>query len=519
MPLGTIARRALSALPALVLLSCCGAMGVAPAAPPLAFAVRGSVSFGARLPTSTGASAESMRPADHTEIAVLDAAGATLVTGTTDEAGAFALEGSGAAALVEVRARTAIGAQRLGVSRDAAGRVVHAYRAPIAADGTAVVAISDAASSMAGALHILTTLRRGLVAVAAWTGRALPELYVYWERGVTTEWSFFRGERGPGRFCLELLGGAPGAQATSDTDEHDEAIILHELGHFVFDRTTTSASIGGMHARGALLDPGVAWEEGRATWFATAVLGDPAYVDSVGLAPVGSARVDENLEAPQPPRGLGSETSVAAILWDLADGAAPGAAPDRDGDGVALGPGAVLTAMLEMYVAGESYGSIADLLAHLERSGAVSHAELAAMLAATGEPASILGATWPTELAPGARVVGKIDGLSNPAPSGGEARPANGFDAVAAYRVRVPARGMLSARLVIDGSGAAADGTDLELELRDLHADLLVGSYGTSAVESVARVVEPGSVVVYVRDAGSGNRADYTLEIELTPMP
>src|SRR5436190_20086015 len=110
------------------------------------------------------------------------------------------------------------------------------------------------------------------------------------------------------------MGGAPGGQATSDTDEHDEAIVLHELGHFVMDRLSGDSSLGGQHPRGYLIDPGLAWEEGRATWFATAVLGAPPYRDTIGIEPRGSLRVDESLETPEEPRGIGSETSVAGVL-------------------------------------------------------------------------------------------------------------------------------------------------------------------------------------------------------------
>jgi hypothetical protein len=84
--------------------------------------------------------------------------------------------------------------------------------------------------------------------------------------------------------------------------------------------------------------------------------------------------------------------------------------------------------------------------------------------------------------------------------------------------VRVDARGMLSASLRIRGPGTARSQTDLSLELRDLRASLLDRSAGSGASEAVAHVVEPGWYVLYVRDAGQGNRADYELRVEHTAM-
>ncbi len=356
-----------------------------------------------------------------------------------------------------------------------------------------------------------------------WTGETLPHVFVYWGRGVTTEWSFYRGEASAGsnRFCLELLGGEPGRQASTDTDEHDEAIILHELGHFVMDRLSGDSSIGGMHPRGVLVDPGIAWEEGRATWFATAVLGLPFYRDTIGIAPTGSTRVDENLETPQPPRGLGSETSAAGILWDLSDG--DGSLLDGDGDGVALGPAAVLAAMIAEAREPGSFASIASFLRFLVRSGAAASSEIAAMLAATGEPAAVLPADdvsiWPIDVAIGASVRALVDGITDPAPSGGAERPDNGLDATRTFRVHVAARGMLDVQLVIEGSGSPADRTDLDLELRDIRAHVLDRTTGASPRQAVVDLVDAGDYIVYVRDAGTGNRAAFQLRIAFTPAP
>ena len=250
------------------------------------------------------------------------------------------------------------------------------------------------------------------------------------------------------------------------------------------------------------------------------MLGAPFYRDTVGLEPHGRLRVDESLEAPLPPRGIGSETSVAGVLWDLSDG--DGTLPDDDADGIALGPAAVLQAMVEMAEMDGAFISLPSFLRFLVDSGRVEQADLTAMLSRTGEPPSVLpamaNASWPIEMHSGQVLHGKIDGLTQPAPSGGTNRPDTGFDANRAYRVHVRERAMLSLRLSIHGSGAVHDRTDLDLELRDQRARILDASRGVASTEAMTHVVEPGWYVVYVRDGGAGNRADYELRIDITPL-
>ncbi len=484
------------------------------------FSHAGTVTFDARHPTSTGASsAVDVRPARRVRVEARDASGHVLASALTSDTGEYTLSGTGAVSQVVVIASRALDLDRtVSVAFDELGTQVHESAFPIT-PGARIDAHLGADDALGGALHILDTLARGYETIERWAGLRLPELYVYWGPDVTVDWSYYRGERG-GRFCLELLAGRRSERASTDTDEHDEAIILHELGHFAFDQWTSHSSIGGRHPRGSLVDPGVAWEEGRATWLATAILGDPAYVDSRGIEGTGSARVDEVVERPQDPRGPGSETSVAGVLWDLSDGTGEGEverSPDSDGDGLSIGPAAVLRGMISAAEVPGSYVALASYLHHLIDTHVVSDAELRAMLAASGEPASILDTPWPLELAPNATVTGHIDGRSQPAPSGGENRADNGYDAVRAYRVPLAAPGTLHLSLIPTGTGSGADHTDLTLELRTDRAAHLTTSALPVGGESITQVLRAGTYVVYIRDAGTGNAADFTLTARFTP--
>ncbi len=482
----------------------------------------GRVTYEARHETVQGASAAlETRPARFVDLALVDESGEVLAEGQTREDGSFAIEGPRSAARLRVYARTRVRGHDAAISTDALGREAHYLELALGDPAEPIAMHAADADGQAGAFHVVDTMLRGLDAVHAWTGRTLPPGFAYWVRGGTREWSFYRGERpeGSGRFALELLGGDPGQQSISDTDEHDEAIILHELGHFVMDRLTRDSSTGGMHPRGARIDPGLAWEEGRATWFALAVLGQPIYRDTIGVEPWGRLRVDEDLEQGDDPfPGLGSEASVSEVLWDLSDGA-PGQ-PDRDEDGIALGPGPILEAMIELAAEESSYACLSSFLAHLAR-GRVARGARATMLQRTGEPADELlpdELAWPRALAIGAAASGKIDGLSQPAPSGGPNLPVTGYDAIHTYRVHVPETGMLVLRLEIVGSGLARDRADLDLELLDLSADRLSDSRTESATESVGHLVQPGWYIVRVRDGGSGNRADYRISASIETL-
>jgi hypothetical protein len=379
-----------------------------------------------------------------------------------------------------------------------------------------------------GAFHILDTLVTGMETVYRWSGHELAPFFVIWSHASGADWSYYRGERpaGSGRYALELMGGVRGQLPTTDADQHDVYIVLHEFGHFVFDTLSTDSSIGGMHPATVLTDPGVAWEEGRATWFACAILGDSRYRDAVGVEPAGSLRQDDELE--QLPadalRGLGSQRTVEEVLWDLSDGRlSDGTTPlnDRDGDGVAIGPAAVFSQMVAMRTVPNTVPSLVSFLRYLVRGGSLTEPSARAVLERPVAqnirwPAASEPDPWPMDLREDVTARGKIDGISNPAPSGGRAHPVNGFDATRTYRVVLTRRATLTATLTIQGTGRAQDRQDVDLELRDQRSDEIASSRGETPTETVTRTLDPGTYLLYVRDGGSGNSAHYTLRYRVS---
>lgn len=109
---------------------------------------------------------------------------------------------------------------------------------------------------------------------------------VYWKAGFNP-YTYFNGAAplsfySPGNSKLYILGGANGDVKASDTDHFDDSIILHEYGHFLEDVYGHSESPGGSHTGNFIIDPRLAWSEGWANYFQSAVLtGADAYDNSV----------------------------------------------------------------------------------------------------------------------------------------------------------------------------------------------------------------------------------------------
>ncbi len=487
--------------------------------------LEGSVRYEARTPTFRGASAAvTLRPTRRVRVDALDASGALVGRGVTDDEGRFRIDPTGAVFSVRVAASIDSDGYAIEVTRDALGRDPHDFVERVPPEGAVeLIARDEAPGGPGGAFHLLDTLYRGQVSVRTLLGARLPHLFAFWGRGVTTNWSFYEGEvpAGSGRYRLELLGGQRGRRATTDTDEHDEAVVLHELGHFVFDRLSSASSAGGQHPSGHFVDPGLAWEEGRATWFATVVLGRSQYTDTVGLEPSGGLQVHGDLEhRSPPPRGLGSQETVEEVLWDLVDGSE--AIPmDLDHDGVGIEPVELLRAMLDLGREPGAFPCFPTFLRYVVDRGLVSEEAMRGVLTAGSLPHALLPSDgvspWPMVLELERESVGRIDSRSHPAPSGGPRLPRTGYDAIHTYRLDVPADGVLDLRLRIDGLGDESDHTDLDLELRDLRADEIASSRGTATEESISTPVSAGTLIVRVVDGGAdGARARYRLEARLT---
>lgn len=165
--------------------------------------------------------------------------------------------------------------------------------------------------------------------------------------------------------------------AAADPDEWDEAVILHELGHWVAAVLGHDDSPGGAHD-GSPVAPTLAWSEGLADFFAAWVSGSPVLYDDRGdrVRTVDLQR-DAHSEAEDraPLTAPISEHKVSKLLWFLHQGAL------ADRDEVLWRPLFVgLPAVAAGAVAdrGAPGVELADWLASLACAGEVDAAEAAA---------------------------------------------------------------------------------------------------------------------------------------------
>ncbi len=159
----------------------------------------------------------------------------------------------------------------------------------------------------------------------------IPALNAVWydgnERGTFYCPASFTGSECDGLDTIHLLGSA------NDSDAFDDAVVLHEVGHFILNTYSEDDSPGGVHyLYDNNQDLRLAWSEGFATAFSSMVrryegIADAdAYVDTDGK---GVSLYNYALEVPSGGRnvfspktqtgGMAGELAVSVVLWDLFD--------------------------------------------------------------------------------------------------------------------------------------------------------------------------------------------------------
>ncbi|NOY63633.1 MAG: hypothetical protein GXP10_10885 [Gammaproteobacteria bacterium] len=183
---------------------------------------------------------------------------------------------------------------------------------------------SYAATRVAAPFAILDSIYKAVAKVSAVDGRVrFPPLTINWsENNVPVSGSVAQGQIGTSKFSagqLYLLGAE-----NVDTDEYDEHVVIHEMGHYLERYFSRFDSIGGPHGLNERLDMRVAFSEGWSSAMAAIATDEPIYRDSVGAAQ-GLSSVDDVERGPNRNRGWYNDGSVQAILYDLYDSADDGA--------------------------------------------------------------------------------------------------------------------------------------------------------------------------------------------------
>jgi hypothetical protein len=184
------------------------------------------------------------------------------------------------------------------------------------------VAIADR-SRISGAFNILEMVERANETVrAADPAIEPPAMTIYWStKNTRRSGNIAQGLIGTSYFNVAngtayILG-----DRNDDSDEFDDAVIVHEYGHLLAARFSRDDSPGGETHIGDILDPRVAWSEGWANFFSSAVRNDSVWRDGSGANGSNVYRFDLNDKIPAADRpGYWSETSVGTLLWELYQG-------------------------------------------------------------------------------------------------------------------------------------------------------------------------------------------------------
>lgn len=261
------------------------------------------------------------RPVRQAEVEILRASdGAVLGTGSTNNAGGFSINGIPASTTVRARiyARGLNTAVRDHPSTNAL------YTALGGSDTTngggnaslppLLLTVSSGAAAPFNIFDAAVKSHQLQALIDLDVPPLLPPLTLYWQPGSTLGTYFITGAN-----AIHLLG------TTSDPDEFDDDIILHEIGHWVAENFSRDETPGGPHRITDQVDPRLAWSEGWAHYWSAAVrrafpgeyLTPSTQVDNFGGA--NSAFDIEGPSLPGKAVMATNELAVAAVLWDLID--------------------------------------------------------------------------------------------------------------------------------------------------------------------------------------------------------
>ncbi len=205
-------------------------------------------------------------PAPGILVDLLDGSGATVESVRTDVDGAYAFEATSGGAMIRAVSDTLFGDHR-SVVIDRRRRPSFYSMQVTANEGSATDLLADA-SDVGGPFNVLAVTHQAFETYAPYVGAAGPTLAYRWEQGRAFA-------------CGSCYGGAEVSLGggTDDTDEYDDFIIVHELGHFFVEQYSADSSPGGTH-RDLQVEPVLAYGEGLAYAFAGVVLGAPWVIDT-----------------------------------------------------------------------------------------------------------------------------------------------------------------------------------------------------------------------------------------------
>lgn len=176
----------------------------------------------------------------------------------------------------------------------------------------------------------------------------------------------------------------------ADTDEYDQHVIAHEMGHFLMAQVSRSDSLGGGHSLSDRLDMTIAYSEGWSDAFSGVALAKaPAshlrfadqYQDVLGFGQASAFKFSLQ-RAPafisvEPPVGWYSESSIYQTLYNLMDS-------DNSGDDAITMPFSSIYQVLTQLADAEAFNTIYSFSHYLKYENASDTEAIDNLLAAVG---------------------------------------------------------------------------------------------------------------------------------------
>lgn len=251
----------------------------------------------------------SMAPIRSARVEVLDAATFALVSASeTDERGNFSVLVPAQSA-VRIRVQSRLRSTALRVVDNTTGNSLYTVETEFDPRENSRISLVDR-SRVSGAFNILEMIQRGNDLVHLADVNAIPPTpTIFWSARNNTGTTSFNVTTNTAR----ILG-----DRSDDSDEFDDAVILHEYAHMLAARFSRDDSPGSAHGVGEVLDPRLAWSEGWANFFSSAARSDAIYRDSAAQGLRVRIDVEDNQPANDTP-GYWSEASIHSLLWDMID--------------------------------------------------------------------------------------------------------------------------------------------------------------------------------------------------------
>jgi hypothetical protein len=277
-----------------------------------------------------------------------------------------------------------------------------------------------------------------------------------------------------------------------NTDEFDDAVILHEYAHYLTRLCSRDDTFGGAHYPGDRLDPRQAWSEGAATFLALALLGTSVYIDTLG--PRGAQVFAWDMEEDAPEwdlsPGYWSEHSVGSALWDFC------AEPGIESDHVGLGLQPIwkvyrgyLPSQVFIHLIHMADGLVA---ADPSRDGAVTAVLAKRNIAYRYGVVPSVPVPFPRLIAPGDPVTGSVDSS--------QSRRYNLYESADFYRFQIGTPRHVTIDLQVTAPNARG-AADLMLVLYDAQGRFLAfvdEQHGVGSRERVLRDLPAGTYVIGV---------------------